>query len=173
MPIDQIVGTVEPIRSRCFDRRFRPTSEVPRTRFERIAADIRSGRGMDPVDLYRCGGRYYVLDGHHRIAVVRALGERWISANITDVRLNRHLDGSGGGGPSQGQPVEGVRADPFPGSGLVPGGPVPQGSGRRGGGDDESSSAGGGLRPCPFISWPIMPGCGFSAMARTSGPGAN
>jgi hypothetical protein len=87
VPIDQIVGTVEPTRSRCFDRRFRPTSEVPRTRFERIAADIRSGRGMDPVDLYRYGGRYYVLDGHHRIAVARALGERLVSANVTDVRL--------------------------------------------------------------------------------------
>ena len=92
VPIDQIVGTVEPTRSRCFDRRFRPTSEVPRTRFERIAADIRSGRGMDPVDLYRCGGQYYVLDGHHRIAVARAFGERWISANITNVRVNQPGD---------------------------------------------------------------------------------
>lgn len=87
VPIDQIVGTVEP--TSCFDRHFRPTSEVPRTRFERIAADILSGRGMDPVDLYRCGGQYYVLDGHHRIAVARALGERQILANITDVRLNQ------------------------------------------------------------------------------------
>jgi hypothetical protein len=87
VPIDQIVGTVEP--TGFFDRRFRPTSEVPRTRFERIAAEIRSGRGMDPVDLYRCGGEYYVLDGRHRIAVTRALGERWVLANITDVRLNR------------------------------------------------------------------------------------
>jgi hypothetical protein len=87
VPIGQIAGTVEPTRSRCFDRRFRPTSQAPRTRFERIATDIRSGRGMDPVDLYRCGGRYYVLDGHHRIAVARALGERWVPANITDVRL--------------------------------------------------------------------------------------
>jgi hypothetical protein len=92
VPIDQIVGTAEPTKSRGFDRCFRPTSEVPRTRFERIAADIRSGRGMDPVDLYRCGGQYYVLDGHHRIAVARALGERWVSANITDVRLNRPAD---------------------------------------------------------------------------------
>jgi hypothetical protein len=72
--------------------RIWPTSEVPRTRFERIAAGIRPGRGMDPVDLYRCGSRYYVLDGHHRIAVARALGERWVSANITDVRLNRLAD---------------------------------------------------------------------------------
>jgi ParB-like chromosome segregation protein Spo0J len=42
---------------------------------------------MDPVDLYRCGGQYYVLDGRHRIAVARALGERSILANITEVRL--------------------------------------------------------------------------------------
>ena len=86
VPIDQIVGTVEP--TRCFDRQFRPTSEVPRTRFERIAAGIRSGHGLDPVDLYRCGVEYYVLDGHHRIAVARALGENSILANITEVRLN-------------------------------------------------------------------------------------
>jgi hypothetical protein len=92
VPIDQIAGTAEPTKARCFDRRFRPTSEAPRTRFERIATDIRSGRGMDPVDLYRCDGQYYVLDGHHRIAVARALGERWISANITDVRLNHPGD---------------------------------------------------------------------------------
>ena len=85
VPIDQVVGTVEP--TRCFDRQFRPTSEVPRTRFERIAVGIRSGRGMDPVDLYRCAGKYYVLDGHHRIAVARALGENSILANITEVRL--------------------------------------------------------------------------------------
>jgi hypothetical protein len=85
VPIDQIVGTVEP--TTCFDRQFRPTSEAPRARFEWIDGEIRSGRGMDPVDLYRCDGQYYVLDGRHRIAVARALGERSILANITEVRL--------------------------------------------------------------------------------------
>jgi hypothetical protein len=30
-----------------------------------------------------------VLDGHHRIAVARALGERWIWATITEVRMNQ------------------------------------------------------------------------------------
>lgn len=87
VPIDQIVGTVEPIT--CFDRRFRPTSEVPRSRFEWLAAAVLSGRGMEPVELYQCGGRYYVLDGHHRIAVARALGERSVWANVTEVRLNQ------------------------------------------------------------------------------------
>lgn len=87
VPIDRIVGSVEPVL--CFDRQFRPTSQLPRARFERLDADVRSGRGMDPVDLYDCGGRYYVLDGHHRIAVARALGERSVWATVTEVRASR------------------------------------------------------------------------------------
>ena len=87
VPIERIVGSVEP--TLCFFRHFRPTSQLPRTRFERIAADVRCGRGIDSVDLYHCGDRYYVLDGHHRIAVARALGERWILATITEVRMNQ------------------------------------------------------------------------------------
>jgi len=59
-----------------------------RARFQRIAAEVRSGRGMDPVELYRCSGCYYVLDGRHRIAVARALGQRSVWALVTEVRLN-------------------------------------------------------------------------------------
>ena len=87
VPIDRIAGAAEPRTS--FDRRFRPTSEAPRARFEWLAAAVLSGRGMEPVELYRCGGRYYVLDGNHRIAVARALGERSVCANVTEVRLNK------------------------------------------------------------------------------------
>lgn len=89
VPIDQIAGTAEP--TTCFDRRFRPTSEAPRSRFERLATAVLSGRGMEPVELYHCDGRYYVLDGRHRIAVARALGERSICANVTEVRLNTRI----------------------------------------------------------------------------------
>ena len=87
VPIDRIAGSVEPMA--CFDRRFRPTSQLPRERFERIDADVRSGRGMDPVQLYHCGGSYYVEDGHHRVAVARALGERQVWATVTEVRPAR------------------------------------------------------------------------------------
>jgi hypothetical protein len=85
VPIGQIAGTVEP--TNCFDRRFRPTSDHVRARFQRVAAEVRSGRGMDPLELYHCGGCYYVLDGHHRIAVARALGQRSVWALVTEVRL--------------------------------------------------------------------------------------
>jgi hypothetical protein len=57
-------------------------------RFQRIAIEVRSGHGMDPVELYRCGGSYYVLDGRHRIAVARALGQHSVCALVTEVRLN-------------------------------------------------------------------------------------
>jgi hypothetical protein len=93
VPIDHIVGSVEP--TRCFDRHFRPTSQLPRARFERVATDIYCGRGMDPVDLYQCGDQYYVLDGHHRVAVARALGQRQVLANIT--RVQRKSPDSGPG----------------------------------------------------------------------------
>jgi hypothetical protein len=84
VPIDCIVGSVEPAMH--FDRHFWPTSQLPRTRFERIAADVRCGRGIDPVELYQRGDRYYVRDGHHRIAVARALGQRSVWATITTVK---------------------------------------------------------------------------------------
>jgi hypothetical protein len=87
VPIDRIAGSVEPMV--CFDRHFRPTSQLPRERFERIDADVRSGRGMDPVHLYHCGGDYYVEDGHHRIAVARALCERQVWATVTEARPGR------------------------------------------------------------------------------------
>jgi hypothetical protein len=96
VPIGEIVGTVEP--TMYFDRQFRPTSDDVWTRFQRIAVEVRSGRGMDPVELYRCGGSYYVLDGRHRIAVARALGQRSVWALVTEIRLNnpappvRHQD---------------------------------------------------------------------------------
>jgi hypothetical protein len=45
--------------------------------------------GADPVELYRCGDRYFVNDGHHRIAVARALGQREVWAEVTDVRAAR------------------------------------------------------------------------------------
>jgi len=87
VPIDRIVGSVEPMM--CFDRHFRPTSQLPRERFVRIDSEVRSGRGMDPVELYHCGGHYYVEDGHHRIAVARALGEGRVWATVTEVRPSR------------------------------------------------------------------------------------
>lgn len=81
--LDAIVGTID--RGRDFDRRFRPTSGRVRSRWEQIAAAMRRGESMPPVDLLQIGEIYFVRDGHHRVSVSRALGRTDIDANITQV----------------------------------------------------------------------------------------
>src|SRR5450432_1130008 len=81
--LDAIVGTVD--RERDFDRSFRPTSGRVRSRWENIAAAMRRGEPMPPVDLVRIGEIYFVRDGHHRVSVARALGHRDIDARVTEV----------------------------------------------------------------------------------------
>jgi hypothetical protein len=83
VPLDLIVGTVD--RGRDLDRRFRPTSTRGRNRWEQIAAAIRRGESMPPVDLARVGEIYFVRDGHHRVSVSRALGRTDIDAHVTEV----------------------------------------------------------------------------------------
>ena len=81
--LDSIVGSVD--RGRDFDRSFRPTSARVRSRWEHIAAAMRRGESLPPVDLMRIGQIYFVRDGHHRVSVARALGWPDVEAYVTDV----------------------------------------------------------------------------------------
>jgi hypothetical protein len=83
IPLDSIVGTVD--RSRDFDRRFRPTSRRVRRRWEGIAAAVRRGESMPPIDVYRIGDLHFVRDGHHRVSVAKAMGLDTIDAYVTEV----------------------------------------------------------------------------------------
>ena len=82
--LDTIVGSVD--RGREFDRSFRPTSGRVRSRWEHIAAAVRRGESMPPVDLRRIGEIHFVSDGHHRVSVARALGRVDIDAYVTEVQ---------------------------------------------------------------------------------------
>jgi hypothetical protein len=83
IPLDAIVGTVDRLQG--FDRHFRPTTPQVRARWERIAAAMRRGEAMPPIDVYRVGEVYFVKDGHHRVSVSRALGRHDIDARVTEV----------------------------------------------------------------------------------------
>jgi hypothetical protein len=83
IPLDSIVGTVD--RAREFDRQFRPTSGRPRERWERIAAAMRRGAAMPPIEVYRVGALHFVKDGHHRVSVARALNRKTIDAYVTEI----------------------------------------------------------------------------------------
>jgi hypothetical protein len=93
IPLDSIVGTVDRRRGD-FDRAFRP-SPVTRGRWERIAEARKRGEAMPPIDVFQIGDLYFVQDGHHRVSVARALGDKDINANVIQVRTklgaNREL----------------------------------------------------------------------------------
>src|SRR5215207_11753053 len=76
--VDSVVGSVD--RSTGFDRLFRPTSDEVERRFQRIDVALRRGEEMPPIDVYRVGDVHFVIDGHHRVAVARALGWKTINA---------------------------------------------------------------------------------------------
>jgi len=81
--VDSIVGSVD--RTTGFDRLFRPTSDAVEGRFQRINIALRRGEEVPPIDVYRVGDVHFVLDGHHRVAVARALGWQTINAHVTEV----------------------------------------------------------------------------------------
>jgi nucleotide-binding universal stress UspA family protein len=53
-------------------------------RFRRILKALEQGEILPPVELYRLGYDYYVLDGNHRVAAARALGQHDIDAVVTE-----------------------------------------------------------------------------------------
>ena len=81
--LDTIVGTVDSTRD--FDRRFRPTSDRVRERWERLALAQRRGEPIPPIDVYRIGDMHFVIDGHHRVSIAMATGAKTIEGYVTEV----------------------------------------------------------------------------------------
>ena len=88
VPVAQIVGSV----GRCseFDKDFMPTRASVEERWKRVDRVFHRGEELPPVSLYKVGGFYFVLDGHHRVSVASYHGVEWIDAEVTEF-------GTGGG----------------------------------------------------------------------------
>ena len=67
--VDGIVGSVG--RWRDFDRSFLPARASMGDRWKRIDRAFQRGEDLPPVELYKIGDAYFVLDGHHRVSVAR------------------------------------------------------------------------------------------------------
>jgi hypothetical protein len=91
IPLDRIVGSVDSMRD--FDRRFRPTSSRVRERWERLALAQRRGESIPPIDVYQVGDLYFVADGHHRVSIALATGQKKIDAYVTQVLTAVPADG--------------------------------------------------------------------------------
>ena len=82
VPVERIGGSL----GRCseFDRGFMPAKASVEERWKRIDRAFRRGEELPPVSLYKVGGFYFVLDGHHRVSVARYHGVEWIDAYVTE-----------------------------------------------------------------------------------------
>jgi hypothetical protein len=85
IPVDSIVGTVDPHKAVAFDAEWR-APEYSRTRWAQMFHAVEIGGTLPPISVYRAHGRHYVRDGHHRVSVARALGAADIDAEVVELR---------------------------------------------------------------------------------------
>jgi hypothetical protein len=80
IPVDKIVGTSDRLAD--FDEDFLPRNEELRDRWIRIEKAFPEG-DFPPIAVYELDERYFVVDGHHRVAVAKRSGVEAIDAEVT------------------------------------------------------------------------------------------
>ena len=92
IPVDQIVGSAaSPAKAGDFLPGCLPATGRLRDRWTRVNTAMVEGGELPPIDVYRVGDGYYVIDGHHRVSVARSLGHDMINARIIDVQTRAPL----------------------------------------------------------------------------------
>ncbi|MFL5945433.1 MAG: ParB N-terminal domain-containing protein [Gaiellaceae bacterium] len=82
IPLADVVGTEG--RQATFTRDFAPRHESSRQRIRALAAAFPNGE-FPPIVAVKLGDVYFVIDGHHRVALARQNGGEMIDADITEL----------------------------------------------------------------------------------------
>lgn len=88
IPVDAIVGTVSRVDD--FDRDFLPKRSKIRERWQTVEESYPES-DFPPIVVYELDGRYFVVDGHHRVAIAKQRGTEFIDAEITQLRSSSPL----------------------------------------------------------------------------------
>jgi uncharacterized ParB-like nuclease family protein len=92
IPLDRVVGSAAPpSKTGDFDPGFLPVNRRLRDRWTRIYQAMVEGDELPPIDVYKVGDEYYVIDGHHRVSVARSLGRATINARVVEVKTRAPL----------------------------------------------------------------------------------
>jgi nucleotide-binding universal stress UspA family protein len=87
IPLDAIVGSVG--RYTDFTRTFLPRRASDRDRWAGVrVAFLENGVGLPPIDVYKVGDVYFVIDGNHRVSIARQEGAKSIEAHVIEVKTN-------------------------------------------------------------------------------------
>jgi hypothetical protein len=86
--VRQIVGSVDEAKRAALTPRFLPRRwGMQARRYRAILAAMCAGRALPAIEVYALGDEYYVVDGHHRVAAARALGQVYIDALVHEFLL--------------------------------------------------------------------------------------
>lgn len=85
LQICQIIGSVG--RSNDFDAGFHLISGDLTMRWIAVAQAIFTGRELPPIDVYKVDDSYFVIDGNHRVSVMKTLGQDFIEAHVIEIHL--------------------------------------------------------------------------------------
>ena len=81
--VERVVGTTS--RSQDFDMNFLPRRQEVRERWMRLERAFPDGE-FPPIVAYEVGDSYFVVDGHHRVAIAKQKGIEFIDAEVTRLR---------------------------------------------------------------------------------------
>ena len=105
IPVEAIVGSVSRWQTLRSDFLYR-TGQAMTRRFYRVGEAMQAGKILPPIEVYKLKSaagtqgsprsEYYVLDGHHRVAMARRLGQDFLDAHVVeytaqDVKLAHSL----------------------------------------------------------------------------------
>ena len=82
IPLAEVVGTQG--RAATFTRDFEPRHESSRLRIRALAAAFPNG-DFPAIVAVKLGDVYFVVDGHHRVALARRSGAELIDADVTEL----------------------------------------------------------------------------------------
>lgn len=83
IPLHKIIGSVG--RYQDFTRSFLPRKSVNESRWQQISALARGMTGFPPIEVYKVGDAYFVIDGNHRVSVANQLKMSTIEAYVTEI----------------------------------------------------------------------------------------
>jgi len=88
--LSQIRGSVG--RYKDFTQTFLPRHRFLRERWERVNA-VSFAQGVPPIEVYKVGDAYFVLDGNHRVSVAKQYGFPTIQAHVYEFDTSFGLSG--------------------------------------------------------------------------------
>ena len=89
IPVDAIVGSVG--RYTDFTRTFLPRNADDRDRWVNVKNAMEEAHGLPPIEVYKVGEAYFVIDGNHRVSIARQEGFKTIEARVIEVQTNISL----------------------------------------------------------------------------------